>query len=374
MKKHSLKIMVFICVFCMAISCGTLAYAIDKPEISVTVDKTRRNAEISLEDLSVTIYSAQITFDIEGKGYAVEPSIRNAAAEVLADGDDVTVYIASSEVLNGEGDSSVKLAQLSSSSDMTIGNRASKVVLVDRFKQPVEYENVTVNVTYEKNESSSTTRPGGTGSGGSGESSISRPTTRPGSTTTPETSEFTDVAGHWAAESITYVKNKGLFSGTSSTTFEPNTNMTRAMYVTVLKRFGTAIDEKWNISCDNPKQFVDIEEGTWYADAVAWAGGIGVVNGIGDDKFGPDIAVTREQIAVMTVKFAQLAGVSLPDVNEAATFTDADTISPWAADAVNAAQRAGLIYGRDKGNFAPQDTATRAEVAAILQRFAEMTK
>lgn len=366
MKKRAVKMIALLCMFCMAAGSMTAFAAEITPTISVAVDADRKNAEITLNSVPFDIYSVQIAFSMTGGDYTLTAA-GSPATEVTVNGRTVTVYLASSSLLNEEGKTSVLLGQLTSEERMSINSTASKMVLVNRDKKPVEYTNVPVKVTYLKELNTPVKRPSNTSNQTSGGNVMYFP----GENTQ---SGFADITGHWAAPSITYVVEKGLFNGTSQTTFEPDTNMTRGMYVTVLKRFGTAVDAKWNIPCDAPRQFADIAADDWYADAVAWAGGVGIVNGIDAEQFGPDIAITREQIAVMTVKFAQQAGVPLPAVNPAAAFTDAADMHDWAVEAVDIAQRAGLIYGREQGNFAPRDTATRAEVATILQRFAELTK
>ena len=361
MKKRVMRILALLCMFCMAAG-SIAAYAAETPTVSVSVDEGGKNAEVTLDGVPFDIYSVQIAFSMTGGDYTFSAG-SGKAAEVTADGRIVTVYLASSSLLNGDGKTSVELGRLSSKSELSIDKTASQMVLVNRDKKPVEYSNVPVSVTR-----TNTKRPSSNSNQTGSDGNVMY---FPGENTQ---AGFADISGHWAAPSIAYVVEKGLFNGTSQTTFEPDTNMTRGMYVTVLKRFGPAVDAKWNIPCDSPRQFTDIASDDWYADAVGWAGGVGIVNGIDELRFGPDIAITREQIAVMTVKFAQQAGVPLPSVNPAVAFTDAADMHDWAVDAVDIAQRAGLIYGREQGNFAPRDTATRAEVATILQRFAELTK
>lgn len=102
------------------------------------------------------------------------------------------------------------------------------------------------------------------------------------------------------------------------------------------------------------------------------AGGTGLVSGVGENLFEPHSPVTREQMAVITVNFARLCGVELPSNVEETEFADEENIQYWATDAVHAAQRAGIINGRDDNIFAPQDTATRAEVAAIMNRLVKI--
>lgn len=378
--KHVIsKITAFICALGIIMTMGIAAFAADTaPSVKISENQAGTSAQISLENVGAMIYSAQITLKIQASNarYTVTPSDSKAYGTVTSDGGNVTVYIDSTDLMDGNNE--INLATLVSTAEMNISDRAD-VILVDRSMKSVEYDNAPVSVTKASNQGGNIGGNGGNGGGsigggniggGIGGSIVSQ-TTPPNGLT--GNAKFTDVPdNHWAKASIEYVTEKGLFTGTGAGVFSPNTNMTRAMYVTVLRRFGTQVNPKWNITCDTPKQFDDIKSGEWYSDAVAWAGGTGLVNGVGKNLFAPDASVTREQIAVITVNFVKLCGAELPETADAAEFTDAADISPWAADAVTAAQKAGLLYGRETGEFAPQQTATRAEVAAILHRFAEL--
>lgn len=377
MNKIASKIVSIICAICMALAVCPAAFAASgDPEVSVSLDQSGKNATIALKNVGSVFYSAQITLSITPKNanYTVTPKSSSAYGVVKASSGSVTLYVDSTELLDGT--KTVTLATLKADRAITVAKTAD-LTLVDRSMRPVSYDGVKVSVS----KSSSISGSGG-GSGGGGYSDGGNVfhtgntgnTGNSGSNNTaspPTVGGFTDVSGHWAESDIRYVTEKGLFNGMSATTFEPYSNMTRAMFVTVLSRLGDKVDQKWSIPCDNPMKFDDVPDGMWYSDAVAWAGGAGVVNGMGENMFAPDAAVTREQMAVMIVNFAALAGTELPKTKDATDFTDEASINGWAKDAVHAAQQAGIINGRDSGAFDPQATATRAEVAAILHRFAE---
>lgn len=179
---------------------------------------------------------------------------------------------------------------------------------------------------------------------------------------------FDDVAEKdWFYDAVYYTVSEGLFSGTSKTssTFSPNSNMTRSMLVTVLYR----LDGEPEISSD--PVFYDISAGTWYTDAVAWAVGNGVVNGYEDGSFRPESDITREQIAVMIYNYAVRKGYDVTEAVDLSAYEDAQEVSLWARSAMAWANAAGLITGRSQTALAPSGAATRAEVAMILMRFCE---
>ena len=172
---------------------------------------------------------------------------------------------------------------------------------------------------------------------------------------------FTDVpADAWYAQAVQTVVGQGLFSGTSATTFDPEGTMTRGMVVTVLHRMaGEPV-------ADAGVSFPDVAPDSYCAAAVAWASGSGLVEGYGDGTFGPDDAVTREQLAAILYRYAGSPAVP----NLLLTFTDAGEIGDWASDAVRWVVDRKLLQG--SGNLLmPQGIATRAQVAAILARFLE---
>ena len=140
--------------------------------------------------------------------------------------------------------------------------------------------------------------------------------------------------------------------------------MTRAMFAAVLYRLEGAPAA----GTENP--FGDVPEDAWYRDAVVWAAGAGIVYGTGDG-FDPAGAITREQIAVMLCRYAAYLGMDVSASDELSSFPDGDDASSWAKDAMSWAVKNGLVQGRDDGTLDPAGTATRAEVATLLQRMIE---
>lgn len=182
---------------------------------------------------------------------------------------------------------------------------------------------------------------------------------------TDTTGAFSDVkTNDWYYDSVSKAVKKGLFSGVTKNTFEPNARMTRAMLVTVLWRMDGS-------PAAGEAGFTDVASGEWYAAAVAWASANGIVNGVTDDQFAPQNPITREQIAAMANRFASYKGLSLNAEQEEIAFSDGGEISDYAKDAVKAMQKAGIINGRGDGSFAPQGIATRAECAKILTMLSE---
>ena len=175
---------------------------------------------------------------------------------------------------------------------------------------------------------------------------------------------FTDVKeGDWFYEAVRFVYENDLFNGTSATTFSPNANMTRAMLVTVLYRLAGKPAVTAGAS------FTDVKSGLWYSDAVAWASANGIVEGMGNGKFAPDDFVTREQMAVILMRYTRYQKADTSASADLSRFTDASSVSPWAQSAMAWAVASGLVNGRTATTLVPGGTATRAEVAAILMRY-----
>ena len=172
---------------------------------------------------------------------------------------------------------------------------------------------------------------------------------------------FTDVgADAWYRDDVQYVYDKGLMTGTTADRFAPNGSMTRAMLVTVLWR--QAGSPVVNYAMD----FSDVAEGAWYAEAVRWAAAEGVVGGYGDGRFGPDDPITREQLA--TILFRHLVGDGAAELADwLRPYADADQIGAYAVPAMQWAVGHEVLKG-DGDQLAPQGTATRAQVAAVLHR------
>lgn len=178
---------------------------------------------------------------------------------------------------------------------------------------------------------------------------------------------FTDIEGHWAKADIEFVAARGLLSGTSATTFSPNTAMTRGMFATALGRLANA-----DVSGYKKSSFPDVKADSYYMGYIEWANKNGIVNGGTDGKFNPDSPVTREQMAVIMSNYAKVIGFTTPRVHTENSFADYAKISSYAKAAVKQMQMAGVISGKNGNIFDPQGTATRAEVSAVLRRFVEL--
>ena len=206
---------------------------------------------------------------------------------------------------------------------------------------------------------------GGGSSGGGSSSGGSGNTGNNGSSSTP----FLDIRTHWAKSAIESAVAKGLFAGTSPTTFHPDQAMNRAMLVTVLYRM-----ENEPAAEGRGKSFADVSAGAYYAKAVAWASDKGIVAGYSETQFGPEDTITREQLAVILNRYATYKGYNTSKTADLAAFQDADQISEWARVPVQWANVMKLLNGRTSTTLAPKGSATRAEVAKILVTFLDTVK
>ena len=186
-------------------------------------------------------------------------------------------------------------------------------------------------------------------------------------TTTTELVEmtFTDVNSNaWYYDAVKYAFDNGLMNGTGATTFEPNTNLTRAMLVTVLYRY----EGEPAVTASNP--FSDVVAGQWYTDAVIWASENKIVEGYGDGVFGTTDNITREQVATILLRYAKFKNIDTSATADLSAYTDVNEIASWALDAMKWTGE-GLITGRTATELAPKGETTRAEVATVLMRFIE---
>ena len=171
---------------------------------------------------------------------------------------------------------------------------------------------------------------------------------------------FTDVpADAWYADAVSFVTGQNLMNGVSSTTFAPKATTTRSMVATVLWRL------EGQPQLNDLLPYADVKEGSWYTEAVRWASAEQVITGYSSTAFGPDNAVTREQLVTMLWRY----GGSPAPAGDLSGHPDAASVSAWAADAMAWAVEAGVITGNEAGVLNPQGSATRAEISAMLMRF-----
>lgn len=174
---------------------------------------------------------------------------------------------------------------------------------------------------------------------------------------------FKDVASaDWFAGSVKYVYENKLMLGVSDTEFAPKETMTRAMFATVLYRMaGSPSVDGLSVS------FKDVKESSWAYNAIVWAYSEGVTKGVGSDMFAPEQSITREELVTMLHRYADT-----PEISGELSFTDSASISDWAQAAVLWASQSKIVNGYETGAFGPSDTASRAEMAAVIQRFCAM--
>ena len=176
---------------------------------------------------------------------------------------------------------------------------------------------------------------------------------------------FRDVSKRdWYYDDVVYVYRKGYMDGMSSTRFGGELNTTRGQIVTILWR----LTGEPRATRRNP--FTDVSSRQYYYDAISWAYDAGVVDGFDARTFKPDQNVTREQLAAILYRYAEYMNLSTSGSAYLSKYRDADKIANWAYDAMAWANYRGLINGTSATRIDPKGYATRAQIAAILHRFA----
>jgi len=175
---------------------------------------------------------------------------------------------------------------------------------------------------------------------------------------------YSDIADNqWYFRSVAYANLNGLMNGMGHGLFAPQSNMTRAMFVTVL----------WNLE-NNPipegvESFNDVNGEAWYYDAVIWAADNGLAFGVGGDNFAPDRPITRQEMAAILYRYATFKGYEFPINRAMPAFSDINDVEWWARVAIADLAKAGMLNGKGHGILAPTATATRAEVSQLFMNF-----
>lgn len=180
----------------------------------------------------------------------------------------------------------------------------------------------------------------------------------------PDTSaepNLSDIQGHWGEASIKSLVSLGAIQGYPDNAFKPDNRITRAEFVSIIVK-------AFHLQGVTDKVYSDTKT-HWASNAIATAAGLGIVNGYADGSFGPDEWVTREQVAAIVVRAAELA-----TSNQALSFTDRAQVSPWAASALSSAAAQGLVNGYTDGTLKPKGSTTRAEAATIILRALQLKK
>lgn len=174
---------------------------------------------------------------------------------------------------------------------------------------------------------------------------------------------FSDVSNHWAARAIQFVYDTGLMRGISDTNFAPEATFTRGMMATILHRLEGMPSAAGTIP------FLDVTDRAWYSAAVTWAYQNNLAGGVSDTSYAPESPITREQLVVMLMRYAQSKGYDIASGTSLSQYQDCSQVSDYAKSAMEWAVSIGLIAGRSDTILAAQDSVTRAEVAVLLERF-----
>lgn len=185
-------------------------------------------------------------------------------------------------------------------------------------------------------------------------------------TTTPETVDFSDVSeSDWFYKGVSYVVENGMMNGVGENQFAPNAPLTREMLAVVLYN----MEKQPESTGVNP--FADVKADMWYTDAIVWANANGIVAGYDDSTFGLGDSITREQLAAILYRYAQMKGYDVTEKADLTGYADSAAISGYAVEAMQWANANGIVNGMTATTLAPQGTATRAQVATMLMNFCE---
>jgi hypothetical protein len=187
------------------------------------------------------------------------------------------------------------------------------------------------------------------------------------------TTTFTDVTtSDWFYADVEYVVTNNLFNGVSANAFKPHDYMTRGMLITALYHLAGSPSTAGAAS----NTFSDVPAGAYYCDAVAWAAHTEVISGVGQGKFAPENAVSRQDAAVILMRYARAAKQNFVATEEYHFFTDDAKIAAYAKNDIQILVNGGIMSGDSGGNtitIDPEGSATRAEIASLLYRFVKKT-
>ena len=321
-----------------------------------TLTPAKPTAKPSEPSISVKASSTTVEFD---KKFTVTATVKNAkdgakVAFTTNDDEKYAVIFGTPTEINSKGETKATYVA---------NDKAGSVTITATYKDTEGNEkSASVKVTVKK---ASTTTGGndGTTSGG-GPGIIAGGNV--GTVTTPNTDsnykpDFQDLDSvEWARTAINGLAMRGMISGRDQYTFDPNANITRAEYCQILMGAINALNAK------GESTFADVPSTAWYYNAVSVASQLGIVSGYGDGNFGPNDLITRQDMALMTYKTAQIMNKSLEPVNAEITFEDSHEIADYAFEAVMTLQKAGIINGMTDTTFEPLSNATRAQSAKVI--------
>ena len=181
------------------------------------------------------------------------------------------------------------------------------------------------------------------------------------------TKHFSDVdIENWFYDPVTFVTAREIFNGNGDGTFAPSTKMNRAMVAQILFNLYR------NAKAGDGSVFSDVAKEAWYSDAVGWAAEKGIIMGA-DGAYRPTEAITRQDLVTVFYRYAKLTeyNVTIDKGTTLSAYADGSEVSSYAAEAMRWAISIGIVTGYEDGTLRPKDTASRAEVAAIMQRLIE---
>ena len=321
-----------------------------------TLTPAKPTAKPSEPSISVKASSTTVEFD---KKFTVTATVKNAkdgakVAFTTNDDEKYAVIFGTPTEINSKGETKATYVA---------NDKAGTVTITATYKDTEGNEkSASVKVTVKK---ASTTTGGNNGTTSGGGPGIIAPGNT-GAVTTPNTNtnykpDFQDLDSvEWARTAINGLAMRGMISGRDQYTFDPNANITRAEYCQILMGAINALNAK------GESTFADVPSTAWYYNAVSVASQLGIVSGYGDGNFGPNDLITRQDMALMTYKTAQIMNKSLEPVNAEITFEDSHEISDYAFEAVMTLQKAGIINGMTDTTFEPHSNATRAQSAKVI--------
>lgn len=314
-------------------------------------------AVLSLEDAGSGVYGVQLELTLAGEypdcvftpdsltAYAPDCSVRTLRGETR-----VTIYLTDRSAMEEEG-GYLPLGVLDPGGDVpeTAWPDTARVTLLDEKLRPAADA-----LTIPANVLSAPSREPQTPSQLPAEPSLPPENPLP----------FADVnPGDWFYDAVRYVYGKNIMQGVGPDAFDPYTESSRAMIVTILHRLEGS-------PAALPAGFADVDSGAYYAGPVAWASESGIVTGFSPERFRPGDSITREQLAAILYRYTDWKGLDVSHRGDLGIFPDRGDLSPYAVEAMSWAVAEGLINGIN-GNLAPSGRASRAQTAALLQRFCE---
>ena len=321
-----------------------------------TLTPAKPTAKPSEPSISVKASSTTVEFD---KKFTVTATVKNAkdgakVAFTTNDDEKYAVIFGTPTEINSKGETKATYVA---------NDKPGTVTITATYKDTEGNEkSASVKVTVKK---ASTTTGGNDGTTSGGGPGIIAPGNT-GALTTPNTNtnykpDFQDLDSvEWARTAINGLAMRGMINGRDQYTFDPNANITRAEYCQILMGAINALNAK------GESTFADVPSTAWYYNAVSVASQLGIVSGYGDGNFGPNDLITRQDMALMTYKTAQIMNKSLEPVNAEITFEDSHEIADYAFEAVMTLQKAGIINGMTDTIFEPHSNATRAQSAKVI--------